>query len=124
MADIAFGPNGRAYFPTKYHGEVSLSKKKWKIICGEPERFYYRYNAEKVATTLINPDLVRYHRLIKDQFIYYKKFDLYKLDEQSEGPVMCKYFAAIMDQGTKRICTVYPLVRPKEGKEYKGGDPV
>ena len=74
MPDIEFGDDGKCLFPTKYHGGVTLSKAKWEIICGEPERDYYRFNGEKIATTLINPDSVRHHRHEKNQFFYYKKF--------------------------------------------------
>ena len=62
MPEIEFTDAGKCVFLTKYHGIVTLSQAKWEIICGEPERRYYRFNGEKIATTLINPDIVRYHR--------------------------------------------------------------
>jgi hypothetical protein len=74
MPDIEFGKDGKCVFPTKYHGEVTLSKTKWDIICSEPERHYYRFNGEKIATTLINPDIVRHHKAERNQVLYYKKF--------------------------------------------------
>jgi len=58
---------------TRHHGEVTLSKAKWDTICGKPERYYYRFNGDKVATTLIAPDLVRHHASIGTQFLYYKR---------------------------------------------------
>ncbi len=36
-----------------------------------------------------------------------------------EGEVKCKFFAVILDKTTARICTVYPVIKPKEGREYK-----
>jgi hypothetical protein len=72
VPDINFGKDGKAIFPTKYHGEVTLSKTKWDIICNEPERHYYRFNGEKIATTLVNPDSVRRHQHEQRQFFYYK----------------------------------------------------
>ena len=122
MADISFRPDGLAIFPTRYHGEVTLTRWKWEEICAERERFYYKHNGEKVATTLINPDIVRHHRIEPNQFFYYKEFETYKLDEGIEGPVRCKFFAVIVDVSTKRVCTLYPVIEPKEGKEYKGGE--
>ena len=75
MSDVIFNKDNRAYFLTKYHGDVSISKSKWDEICQEPERFYYRDNAEKIATALVNPEYVRHSNTRENQFIYYKKFD-------------------------------------------------
>ena len=120
MADISFDPNGRATFPTKHHGEVFLSQKKWDEICAEPERFFYRFNGEKVPTTLINPDFVRQHGKIPSQFIYYKRFDKFKVAENVEGPMPCKLMAVVIDIATQRVCTVYPTDKPKPGgREFK-----
>ena len=121
MPDIIFDSTGRVWFPTKYSGEVSLSEEKWNKICSQPERYYYRHNGEKIATTLINPDYVRHHKTEETQLIYYKKFDAVKIAEEITGPVPCKFFAVIIDTDTGRVCTVYPVKAPKEGKEYKGG---
>jgi len=120
LADIEFDASGKASFPTKYHGEVTLSKWKWDQICSQPERYYYRHNGEKVATTLINPGRVRYHRVVSGQFFYYKQFNSFRLNETVEGPLPCKYFAVVIDASTKRVCTVYPVLEPKDGKEYIG----
>ena len=119
MADISFDSKGRAQFPTKYHGEVSLSDKKWAAICSQPERRYYKYNGEKIPTTLINPNYVRHHRVIPDQFLYYKKFDRYKVTETAEIPLRSGFCCVIIDTSTGRVCTVYPTRRIKKGKEFK-----
>ncbi len=119
LADIAFDANGKARFPTKYHGEVSFSQGKWWDICARPERYYYRLNGEKVETTLVNPDSVRHHPKAPKQFIYYKRFDKFKIAAGVEGPLPAKFMAVIIDTETKRLCTVYPTDRPKAGKEYK-----
>jgi hypothetical protein len=120
MPDIVFGKDGKAVFPTKHHGEVTLSKTKWDIICAEPERAYYRFNGEKIATTLINPDSVRHHRHEPSQYFYYKKF----LNININGAVEMSafwgvYFAVVIDESTGRICTVYPVQQPKLGKLFK-----
>ena len=121
MADISFDSSGKAHFPTKHHGEVTLSKGKWDTICGQPERLYYRYNGEKIATTLINPDEVRHHRKEPTQFFYYKQFSTIRLSIDVEVPLKgCRYFAVVIDQSTGRICTVYPVPKPKEGQKFKG----
>lgn len=86
MADIIFDSNRRVIFPTKYHGDVSLSQKKWSIICLQLERRYYKYNGDKIPTTLINPDYVRHHKSNPNQFLYYKAFDCYKITETAEIP--------------------------------------
>lgn len=120
MADIVFDSDCRITFPSKYHGDVSLSRAKWNQICSEPERFYYRHNGEKVATTLVNPDFVRHHKTIASQLIYYKRFDSFKIAERVEGPMPCKLMAVVIDTATQRVCTVYPTDKPKAGsKEYK-----
>lgn len=122
MPDISFGSNDRAIFPTKYHGHVTLSKVKWDIICSKPERQYYRFNGEKVATTLISPDMVRLHRVEANQFFYYKKFAAVSLAGNVSGlppPGPGVYFTVIIDQSTNRICTVYPVLKPKPGKLFK-----
>ncbi len=122
MADISFDPNGRVIFPTKYHGDVTLSNKKWDEICSEPERFFYRHNGEKVPTTLIAPDVVMHHKHITTQFIYYKRFETFKVTDKAEGSLPCKLMAVIIDTSTQRVCTVYPTNRPKpESKEYRTG---
>ena len=79
MPDLTFDKTNRCYFPTKYHGEVSISKAKWDEICQEPERFYYRENAEMIATALVNPEHVRYSKNYQNQFVYYKKFEMIRL---------------------------------------------
>jgi len=84
LANINFGNSQRAVFPTKYHGNVTLSKAKWGTICSAPERRHYPFNGDKVATTLINPDLVRHHRTEPTQFFYYKKFVSMRVSEIHE----------------------------------------
>ena len=120
LSDITFGVHGRVVFPTKYDGEVTLSKSKWDVICSHPERFYYRLNGEKVPTTLVNPDVVRRHRIVPHQVFYYKRFETCRIADHVEGPVPCQYWTVIVDIVTKRVCTVYPTSKPKPGKEYKG----
>jgi hypothetical protein len=120
VADISFGPNRIVTFPTKYHGDVSLSRDKWDRICSEPERFYYRYNGDKVATTLVAPDFVRHHKDVATQFFYYKRFEKFVISENIEGPFPCKLMVVVIDTETQRICTVYPTDKPKPGsKELK-----
>jgi len=120
VPEITFGKDGKAVFPTKYHGNVTLSKGKWEIICAEPERSYYKFNGEKIATTLINPDSVRHHRFAPTQYFYYKRFLRMSLSETVEtGLFFGVYFAVIIDENTARICTVYPVHTPKAGKEFK-----
>lgn len=120
MSDIKFDQDGKARFPTKYHGEVILSQDKWETICSQPERLYYRYNGDKISTTLVNPDSVRHHRHNEGQFFYYKEFGTLKLREEVEVPCppWCKYFAVVIDERTKRVRTVFPVRKPKEGKPY------
>ena len=120
MPNISFGSGDRATFPTKYHGDVTLSKGKWETICQQPERKHYQHNGDKIATTLINPDNVRHHSREKTQFFYYKKFDIMELDKTISGiPPHGVYFAVVIDVSTMKICTVYPVEKPKPGKEYK-----
>lgn len=120
MPDIVFGVGNNVTYPTKYHGEVTLSKRKWDEICAEPERFYYRHNGEKVPTTLIAPDLVRHSTCKDTQLIYYKQFEKFKISEGVEAQFAVKLMAVIIDTATQRICTVYPTNKPKSGtKEYK-----
>jgi len=119
MPDIEFGNDGRCVFPTKYHGDLTLSKTKWDIICSEPERHYYRFNGEKIATTLINPDIVRRHKREKNQILYYKKFLRLCSDrgiELSYYPGI--FFAVVVDSATSKICTIYPVEQPKTGKLF------
>jgi hypothetical protein len=123
MPDIAFDSSGHARFPTKYHGEVVLSKNKWDKVCQAPERWYYHNNGEKVATTLINPDYVRSHATYPNQFLYYKAFTSFTIRdgvEVSTGNPYPPYFAVVIDISTKKVCTVYPTEKPKLGKEYRG----
>lgn len=119
MPDIVFGNDGRAVFPTKHHGEVTLSKTKWDVICEQPERQYYRENGEKIATTLINPDHIRYHQHEKDQLFYYKKFTELILGGRNVLNLKVGvYFAVIIDVSTNKICTVFPVEQPKKGKLF------
>ena len=119
MSNLNFGKDNRAHFPTKHHGEVSLSKEKWDEICQEPERFYYKENAEKIPTTLVNPESVRHSKHGEDRFIYYKRFETVIIGNK-EVASQVKYWAVVIDSNTKRVCTVYPTLKPKTGKEYKG----
>lgn len=119
MPDLNFDKNGRAQFPTKYHGSVSISKAKWDEICQEPERYFYRENGEKIATTLINPEYVRHSGSHPGQFLYYKKFDVLRVGGKDIGSRV-PYWAVVIDESTKKVCTSYPLPKPKKGKEYTG----
>ncbi len=121
MSDISFESSGTAIFPTKWHGEVALSKGKWDRICDQPERAYYRLNGEKIATTLMVPDHVRKHSREPHQFLYYKKFQTCRITEAVEAEVPFPYWTVIINAGTKKICTIYPVDQPKIGKEYRGG---
>lgn len=116
MADIYFEDDGKARFPTRYHGEVTLSRAKWDEICEEPERFYYHLNGDKVGTALIAPDTVRHHVSIATQFMYYKSFPKFWLLPGVEGPGML--MAVVIDTATQKVCTLYPTYRPKPGREY------
>jgi len=118
LSNFDFSTQEIIELPTKHHGVVSLSKIKWEEICQEPERFYYRDNAEKVSTALINPDHVRCSRNHKDQLVYYKEFETFKLGDKEINSHV-RFWAVIIDENTKRICTVYPTRKPKPGKEYK-----
>ena len=119
MPDLAFGKDNRSYFPTKYHGEVSVSKAKWDEVCQEPERFYYRENAEKIATALVNPEHVRHSKNYPNQFMYYKKFEMVRIGGK-EVISRAPYWAIVIDVSTRKICTLYPTPRVKSGKEYTG----
>lgn len=122
-SDISFGSDGLAKFPTKYHGDMTLSKGKWTTICSQPERAYYKFNGDKIPTTLINPDEIRHHQHIASQLIYYKGFATWKIKEGAEAPVpnFAQYFAVVVDTATGRVCTVYPTKKIKNGKKYAGG---
>jgi hypothetical protein len=118
LPDITF-VNGSVTFPTRHHGEVTLSERKWNDICGKPERQYSRYNGDKVATTRVAPDHVRHHKHEKSQFLYYKQFEAFKLSEGVQVSLGAKFMAVVIDTNTQRVCTVYPVDEPKTGKEYK-----
>lgn len=123
MPDIQFGSDGLAAFSTKHHGEVTLSKWKWDRICSQPERAFYRFNGDKVATTLINPDEVRHHSHETTQFFYYKAFSSWSIRDGIEAPVpkFANYFAVVIDTNTVRVCTVMPTKKIKNGKKFIGG---
>ncbi len=118
MPNFPFNNTNKIDLRTKHHGTVSLSKAKWEEICSEPERFYYRDNAEKVSTTLINPDYVRNSHNYATQVIYYKRFETFKIGNKEINSIV-KFWAVIIDPTTKRVCTIYPTPKPKSGKEYK-----
>jgi hypothetical protein len=119
VPDIQFGHDGKRVFTSKFHGELTLSKTKWDIICAEPERAYYRANGEKIATTLINPDQVRRSQSDRNQFFYYKKFMRIFTDKGVEVAWPSGiFFAVVIDATTARICTVYPVEKPKPGKAF------
>lgn len=66
------------------------------------------------------PDFVRRYALIRTQFLYYKKFDSFKIGEGIEGPMPCKLMAAVIHAATGCVCTTYPTDKPKsESKEYR-----
>jgi hypothetical protein len=120
VPDIAFGKDGKAVFQTKYHGEVTLSEAKWNIICSQPERAYYRYNGDKIGTTLINPDQIRHHRHEPNQLFYYKKFLSLNYNSEVEMKAFWGvYFAIVIDTESSKICTAYPVEEPKPGKAFK-----
>jgi hypothetical protein len=120
VTPINFPPDGVVRLPTKHHAIVTLSEWKWQLICSKPERSFYFANGAKVATTLITPDSVRHHKTESTQFIYYKLFASIYLQTGGEiRPHGGVYFAVIIDTNTSRVCTVYPVQRPKPGKLFK-----
>jgi hypothetical protein len=117
---INFGSDGKVVFHTKYHGDVTLSKAKWDVICEKPERQHYPFNVDKIATTLVNPDFVRHHRIEATQFFYYKQFPSINLsDTVTIHPPTSVWFAVIVDSSTSRVCTMFPVAHPKTGKQFK-----
>lgn len=119
MPNINFPASGEITLPTKYHGKVTLSRSKWERICSEPERQYYSLNGEKVATTLVAPDLVKQHATNDNQFIYYKRFTTMQLQAGLEPAAIPPiYFAVIIDANTSRVCTVYPTPKIKPGRSF------
>jgi len=116
LADIEFDDDEKARLLTKHHGEMTLSQAKWSVICGKPERYFYHLNGDKVATTLIAPDVVRHHTSNAAQFFYYKRFPKWQLMAGVEGPAMM--MAVVIDTETQRVCTVFPVQQPKPGREY------
>jgi hypothetical protein len=72
VPDLSFDSDGRVRFTTRHHGKVSLSRKKWDLICSQPERYFYRLNGEKVAATLMAPDFVRFQESEPSKLFYYK----------------------------------------------------
>lgn len=123
MPDVSFDDSGHVKFPTKSHGDVTLSKYKWDRICNEPERWYYRLNGEKIATTLINPDHIRCHQYIRTMFFYYKAFPEILLAEgiaATTGGKFHAYFSVLIDTATAKVCTIYPVQSPKPGEEFQG----
>lgn len=120
MADIEFDDDGKVHFLTKHHGTVVLTRANWENhICGKPERWYYRLNGDKVATTLISPDVIRHHRSNGDQLFYYKSFPKWQLVEGVIGPALMMVMTVVIDTEFQRVCTAYPVQQPKPGKEYK-----
>jgi hypothetical protein len=120
MSNLEFDDDGYLTLSTKYHGEVTLSRGKWEKICQEPERLWYKFNGEKIPTTLVNPDYIRYHEKKETQIIYYKEFHRHKLSKNIEVPtIRAKFFAVVIDTKTSKVCTVFPVVKPKKGKEFK-----
>jgi len=117
LADIQFDDDGKVRFLTRYHGEVNLSQAKWNAVCGKPERYYYRLNGDKIATTLMAPDAVRHHASVATQFFYYKRFPKWQLVAGVEGPALM--MAVVIDTETQKVCTVFPVHGPKAGREYK-----
>lgn len=119
MSGLNFDNKDFIQLPTKHHGDVTLSKRKWDIICSQPERQWYKFNSEKVATTLVTPDHVRHHSKESHQIFYYKEFESYKLNEYTTVPMRKRtFFAVIIDTNSGKVCTVYPVSNPKKGKEF------
>ena len=120
MGSLLFDKEGFAKLPTKHHGDITLSKWKWDEICREPERTWYRFNEEKIATTLIVPDEVKHNSKYAGQIIYYKAFDSYKIFENVEVPAQqqFRYFCIVIDPEREKVCTVMPRDKPKKGQEF------
>lgn len=120
MADIEFDGDGEVRLLTRHHGYVTLTRGNWEThICVKPERYYYRLNGEKVATTLIAPDTVRCHAQAEHQFIYYKHFRRWQVVAGVDASIAASTMAVVIDEVSRRGCTVYPVIQPKPGKEFR-----
>jgi len=117
MCQVVFDPSGYAVFPTKQHGEIRLSKIKWDKICSQPERGHLVFNADVVATTLVNPDQITRSRDNEEIFFYSKSIDIYRIRPQVKAtpPKGMGCLVIVVNGVKKRFVTAYPTNKTKVG---------
>lgn len=118
-----FDDSGNAYFQSRYDGKIRFSKDTWeKHILVRPERGHFRFNAEKIPTTLVNPDYVRESlRDGPDVHLYYKAFPSWKLSETVEIPSSnsIRFMVVVVSTVKKLVLTIYLTGRIKAGKKVE-----
>jgi len=120
VPDITFGTDGKCSFPTKYHGNVTLSKAKWDIICGAPEKvlLYLQWGKKfpPRSSTRTRSDITRRKPI---------NFSITSASLLSVSPRSCfssangTFFAVVIDALSNRVCTVYPVPKPKPGNIFQ-----
>ena len=121
---FSFDESGSVHFQSRHDGKVRLWQATWeKHILARPERGHFRFNAEKVPTTLVNPDYVRESlRDGPEVHLYYKDFPSWKLSEMVEIPSSSsmRYMVVVVSTVKKLILTTYLTGRIKSGKKVEG----
>ena len=117
-----FDDSGSVYFQSRHDGKIRLLTDTWeKHILARPERGHFRYNAEKIPTTLVNPDYVRESlRDGPDVHLYYKAFPSWKLSEAIEIPSSNSMrFMVVVVIPLKIDLTTYLTGKIKTGKKVE-----
>ena len=118
-----FDNDGSVYFQSRHDGKIRFFRDTWEQhILVRPERGHFRFNAEKIPTTLVNPDYVRESlRDGPDGHLYYKAFPTWKLSEGLEIPSSdsMRFMVVIVSTVKKLILTTYLTGRIKAGKKVE-----
>ena len=118
-----FNDSGSVYFQTRHDGKIRFSRDTWeKHILIRPERGHFRFNAEKIPTTLVNPDYVRESlRDGPEVHLYYKAFPTWKLSETVEisSSASMRFMVIVVSTVKKLILTSYLTGRIKTGKKVE-----
>lgn len=93
-----------------------LRRNTWNIKTKQPERWYLKFNFDKIELTIAYPEEVRRSTKRADSKILYRKFS-----QMTIAPNITAswdgYIAVVIDTKTNRIQTIYPTRKIKEGEK-------
>lgn len=116
MNEPTFDKNGHLKLIDPKGDAYCLTKETWEIKTKRPEREFLKLNFDKIELTITYPEKIRRSTKNKNCKIFYRKFSRMTIREGITVP-WDGYVAIVVNERDKRIETIYPARKIKQGEE-------